>query len=195
MRPSSLAGLVWLLAAPSLTAQAPATTPAFSCADTTGRMLGFLVGEYDAMAVFRAGPVAWDSSAARVSITRELGGCVLREHFRGMRYGAPYEYLATWSAHGGSAGPIQRTFVHSQHGLLGLSAGRAVGDSLVLEDSAFVRQRWVHQRLVLWRDAGPAGHLRSEGRRSEDGRRSWFLTQRTRYVRRAGEAPEQGRAP
>ena len=158
--------------------------PPFSCADTTRRQLGFLVGEYDAHAVFRAGPTAWDSSGARITITPDLGGCVLREHFRGMRYGAPYEYLALWSANGGAATPLQRTFVHSQHGILGLAAGRTVGDSLVLEDSVFVRERWVYQRLVLWREAGAGRVLRSEGRRSEDGRASWILTQRTRYARR-----------
>ena len=166
-----------------LPARGEAQAASFSCADTTSRSLGFLVGEYGASATFRAGAAAWDSTRATVSITRELGGCVLREHFRGTRYGAPYEYLALWSANGGAAAPLQRAFVHSQHGLLGVSAGRIVGDSLVLEDSAFVRGRWIHQQVVLWR-ADPAGTmLRSENRRSEDARASWFPTQRTRYER------------
>ena len=195
MRPSLLFAAALLLAPARLPAQAPAGSAPFSCADTTRHALGFLAGEYDVTAIFRAGAAAWDSTTARVSITAELGGCVLREHFRGSRYAAPYEYLAHWSAHGGPTAPIQRTFVHSQHGILGLSAGRTIGDSLVLEDSAFVRQRWVYQRLVLWREAGAAGNLRSEGRRSEDARASWFLTQRTRYLRRPEVPAEQGRAP
>ena len=90
-------------------------------------------------------------------------------------------------------GPVQRAFVHSQHGLLGVSAGGftgAAGDTLVLEDSAFVRGRWAYQRLALWR-AG-AADLRSEGRRSEDGRATWFVTQRTRYQRRAAGAAPRG---
>ena len=90
-------------------------------------MLGFLVGEYTASAEFRTGPTTWDSTTDTVTIGRDLDGCVLREHFRGTRYGAPYESLAFWSA----------------------------------------------------------TVLRSESRRSEDGRATWFLTQRIRYARRA----------
>jgi hypothetical protein len=167
-----------------LPAQATAvqSTP-YSCADTTTRVLGFLVGEYSAKATFRAGPTAWDSATAAVTITRDLDGCVLREHFRGTRYGAPYEYLALWSANGGAGTPVQRFFVHSQHGILVLSAGRRTGDSLVVGDSVFLRGRWVFQELALWRE-GPGGTvLRSESRRSEDGRATWFLTQRVRYER------------
>jgi hypothetical protein len=108
---------------------------------------------------------------------------VLREHFRGKRYGSPYEYLAYWGANGDPAEPIQRSFVHSQHGLIGVSSGRFVGDSIFLEDSALVRQRWIYQRLVLWREPGSAGNLQSEARRSEDARATWFVTQRTSYAR------------
>ena len=191
----------WILAAgvtlvsARLPAQAAAvrSTP-YSCADTTNRVLGFLVGEYTARATFRAGPTAWDSSAATVTVTRDLDGCVLREHFRGTRYGAPYEYLALWSANGGAATPVQRFFVHSQHGILVLSAGRRSGDSLVVGDSVFLRGRWIYQDVVLWREDPGGTVLLSESRRSEDGRASWFATQRVRYVRRAGGA-EQQRAP
>ena len=174
------------LLSPSATtgiAQARPGAPAFSCADTTAHRLGFLVGEYDARAIFRAGPTSWDSTTAQISITPDLNGCVLREHFRGRRYGSPYEYLAYWSAHGGPATPIQRSFVHSQHGLLSVSSGRMVADSIFLEDSAFVRERWIYQRLVLWREPGAAVNLRSEARRSEDARATWFVTQRTFYAR------------
>ena len=173
------------LGASRLAAQAAARPSAYSCADTTARVLGFLVGEYDARAAFRAGPSAWDSTTAAVSITRDLGGCVLREHFRGRRYGAPYEYLAVWSAHGGASTPVERFFVHSQHGVLGLSSGRRSGDSLVVGDSVFVRGRWVQQEVALWRGDAAGNVLLSESRRSEDGRATWFLTQRVRYERRA----------
>jgi hypothetical protein len=167
-----------------LVARSAAQAAPCSCPDTTSRVLGFLVGEYSASAVFRAGASAWDSTSATVSITRDLGGCVLREHFRGTRYGAPYEYLALWSAHGGAATPVQRFFVHSQHGILVLSAGRRTGDSLVVGDSVFLRGRWVHQEVALWREGTDGRVLRSESRRAEDGRASWFATQRMRYERR-----------
>jgi hypothetical protein len=170
-----------------------AQADAYSCADTTSRTLGFLLGEYSASTAFRAGPRAWESARATVTIRRELGGCVLREHYVGTRYGAPYEYLALWSANGGASAPVQRSFVHSQHGILGVSKGRVAGDSLVLDDSSFVRGRWVFERFVLWREGGASNVLQSEGRRSEDGRASWFPTQRTRYARQAGRG-ETGRA-
>jgi hypothetical protein len=169
-----------------LSAQATAVqSTRYSCADTTTRALGFLVGEYTASAAFRAGPSAWDSTTATVSITRDLDGCVLREHFRGTRYGAPYEYLALWSANGGATTPVQRFFVHSQHGILVLSGGRRTSDTLVVGDSVFLRGRWVFQDVALWREGTDGSVLRSESRRSEDGRATWFLTQRMRYVRRA----------
>ena len=177
-----------------LPAQAAAVqSTSYSGADTTTRVLGFLVGESTARAGFR-GSTAWDLTSATVTVTRELGGCVLREHFRGTRYGAPYEYLALWSANGGAATPVQRFFVHSQHGILVLSAGRRSGDSLVVGDSVFLRGRWVYQEVVLWRENPGGTVLLSESRRSEDGRASWFPTQRMRYERRSsGTTPP--RAP
>jgi hypothetical protein len=130
--------------------------------------------------------IAWDSTTATVTVTRDLDGCVLREHFRGTRYGAPYEYLALWSANGGASAPVQRFFVHSQHGILVLSNGRRSGDSLVVGDSVFVRGRWIYQETVLWREHADVTVLLSESRRSEDGRATWFPTQRMRYERRGG---------
>jgi hypothetical protein len=75
-------------------------------------------------------------------------------------------------------------FAHSQHGILSLSAGgwNAIGDSLMVTDSVFVRARWVHQRYVLTRPAD--GTFTTEGRRSEDGGRTWIVTYRARYTTR-----------
>jgi hypothetical protein len=81
--------------------------------------------------------------------------------------------------------PVQRFFVHSQHGILVLSGGRRAGDTLVVGDSVFLRGRWVFQDVALWREGADGSVLRSESRRSEDGRATWFLTQRMRYVPRA----------
>jgi hypothetical protein len=80
--------------------------------------------------------------------------------------------------------PIQRFFVHSQHGLLGLSEGswNPTGDTLVVEDSALVRGAWIRQRYLLSRPR--AGAFTAEGRRSEDGGKTWFVTYRVRYSSR-----------
>jgi len=180
-----LAAAAAALVATRLPAQAAVVqaTP-YSCADTTTRVLGFLVGDYTARAAFRAGPSTWDSTTATVTVSRDLVGCVLREHFRGTRYGAPYEYLALWSANGGASAPVQRFFVHSQHGILVVSAGTRRGDTLVVGDSVFLRGRWIYQDVALWREGADGRVLLSESRRSEDGRATWFLTQRMRYERR-----------
>ena len=171
---------LWMLSSPlsAQTGAAPAAQP-FNCRDATSRMIGFMMGEYSVRAVFRAGAAAWDSSIAVVTITPDLGGCVLREHFRGTRYGAPYESVALWGVHGDSVSPVQRTFVHSQHGLLSISQGQIVADTVILEDSAFVRGKWIYQRTLVWRDQNR--ELRNEGRRSEDMRATWFVTQRFHF--------------
>jgi hypothetical protein len=154
-----------------------------SCVDSTMRILGQFVGEYDVRAEFRAGPMGWDSSAARSRFGWEFGGCLLREDFSTRRSGEPYEYIAIWGTSGAAPHRVQLVFVHSQHGLLGLSEGgwNAAGDSLVVDDSVFVRGQWVHQRNVFSRPR--EGSFVSQGWRSEDGGRTWFLTQRAFYAR------------
>jgi hypothetical protein len=65
-----------------------------SCVDSTRRILGQFVGEYDVRAGFRGGPTAWNSSAAHSRFTWELGGCLMREDFSGRRSDEPYQYIA-----------------------------------------------------------------------------------------------------
>lgn len=186
MRLTSL-WLVLAFTAPAVLDAQPAAAPrASACADTTRLVLGRLIGSYRAQIWFRTGSAAGDTSTARVTIRPVLDGCILEERLVGRRYGNPYSYLAWWGAHGGSARPVQRVFVHSQHGILGISAGGWSADSLVLEDSASVRGRWIYERLVLVPSSnGFAGGFGSAQLRSEDGRQSWFVTQRTLYLRTA----------
>jgi hypothetical protein len=105
------------------------------------------------------------------------------EHFAGRRGGEAFETVALWGTSGGLDHPIQRVFAHSQHGLLGLSEGRwnAAGDTLTLADSALVRGTWIQERHVVSRPRG--GVFSAEGRRSEDGGRTWTITLRARYTR------------
>lgn len=154
-----------------------------SCVDSTSRWLGMLIGEYRVQAVTRAGAGMWDSTAAEARFAWELGGCLMIERFKGRRDGEPYQTVALWGTSGSPAHPIQRTFAHSQHGLLGLSEGSwdVAGDTLVLADSAFVRGKWVQQRYVVSRPH--SGAFTAEGRRSEDGGKTWLITLRARYVR------------
>jgi hypothetical protein len=181
--PSALRHLAWLIVTAPALCLAQGVTHG-SCVAATTRDLAMFVGEYDVRAAFRAGPTAWDSSAARSTFRAELGGCLVRENFAGLRYGEPYAYTALWGTSGTAPHTIQRVFVHSQHGLLVLSAGawNATGDSLVVDDSSFVRGAWVRERSVLSRP-GPDGFT-AVNWRSEDGGKSWFPTFRARYVRR-----------
>ena len=159
-----------------------AASPA--CADTTQRLLAPFVGHWTVRVAYRRGEAAWDSSTGEAHIRSEMDGCLLREDLHGARFGAPYHYLALWGAHGMPPRPIQRTFAHSQHGILSLSEGNwnARADTLILEDSAYVRDTWVRQRVVLSRP-GPAGFTR-EGWRSEDHGQTWIVTERARYAPR-----------
>jgi hypothetical protein len=154
-----------------------------SCVDSTRRVLGPFAGEYDVRAAFRNGPARWDSSAAHSRFAWEFGGCLMREDFSGSRFDEPYQYIAIWGTSGVAPQRVQRIFVHSQHGLLGLSEGgwNAAGDSLIVEDSAFIRGQWIRQRNVLSRPR--EGSFVSQSWRSEDEGHTWFLTQRAQYVR------------
>jgi hypothetical protein len=161
---------------------APLITHA-SCVDSTRRWLGAFEGEYRVRALFRAGATTWDSTDAHARFAWELGGCLMVERFDGRRGGEPYATVSLWGTSGGPDHPVQRTFAHSQHGVLGVSEGRwnAAGDTLILADSVFVRGDWVQQRYVVTRPRG--GAFTTEGRRSEDHGSTWIITQRSRYTR------------
>ena len=167
-----------------LAAKSTRSAGASTCADTTRLLLGQLLGRYRAAVWFRTGSAGGDTSTATVTIRPALDGCVLEERFVGRRFGSPYSYLAWWGAHAGDPRPIQRVFVHSQHGVLSIAAGAWSADSLVLDDSVNVRGRWIYERLVLRPSStGFTGGFATAQLRSEDGGQSWFVTQRTRYVR------------
>ncbi|MBC7843370.1 MAG: hypothetical protein H7099_13700 [Gemmatimonadaceae bacterium] len=154
------------------------------CNATTPAALGVFAGEFDVAIAFRAGPTSWDSTSGRASFAPDLDACLIVERFAGRRYGSPYSYLALWGASGDSANAIQRTFVHSQHGVMGLSSGdwSRGRDSLVVRDSAMVRGRWIHERWVLTRPVD--GRFAATGLRSEDGGLTWFATARATFARR-----------
>lgn len=157
-----------------------ALAQAGACADTTRAILADFVGEWRVSASFRADSGRWENDSARATISPDMGGCVLSEHFYGRRYGAPYEFLATWGANGGSP-RIQRSFVHSQHGLIGVMGGDFVGDTLVLGDSAVVRGQLVLEQHVFSRPVRSGFFF--ESRRSADRGRTWIATWRATYRR------------
>jgi hypothetical protein len=154
-----------------------------SCVDSTRRWLGPFAGDYRVQTGTGTGASAGDSTMARARFGWELGGCLMAEHFDGQRGGEAYETVALWGTSGSLDHPIQRVFAHSQHGLLGLSEGRwnAAGDTLTLADSAFVRSQWIQERYVVTRPRD--GVFMAEGRRSQDGGKTWTTTLHARYTR------------
>lgn len=156
--------------------------PAFSCADSVQRALGPFVGIWSVRAIFRSGPSGQDTTMAIATFAPDLQGCLLREHYRGTRYGQPYEFLALWGANGDSGASIQRTFSHSQHGIIGLYRGGWRSDTLTLEETVVVRGERILQQIRATRP-GPDG-FELEGRRSNDDGASWTVTLRARYARR-----------
>lgn len=171
-----------LLAASAGLALAQTGPPPFSCADTVLRVLGPFQGEWQVRALFRTGAGTWDTTQAVSSITPDLNGCVLREHYRGTRYGEPYEYLALWGANGGPAGPVQRFFTHSLHGIFGLAAGAYQGDTLVLEERLMVRGQPLIQQKRYSRPS--ASEFTELDRRSTDGGATWTVTLQAMFRRR-----------
>jgi len=176
-----LAPLLLVTGASALAAQSAA--PPFSCADTLGASLGAFAGEWNVQALFRAGASAVDTTSATASITTDLDGCLLREEYRGTRYREPYASLAYWGANGPDGARIQRIFAHAGHGILSLSSGGWVGDTLVLEDSFMLRGERVRQQVRVSRPARSGFTL--VGRRSTDDGASWTVTLDARYTPRA----------
>lgn len=152
-----------------------------SCADSVQRALGVLLGEWQVRAIFRASATAQDTTLASAVVTSDLDGCVLRETYHGTRYGEPYDYLALWGANGDSTAPIQRFFVHSQHGIFGVASGAFHGDTLVLQELITVGGKPVIQDKRFSRPSG--GRFVQVDRRSTDGGASWTVTLWAEYRR------------
>ena len=164
------------------TGAAPAPS---ECAAKDVAFLASLAGDWQVDAEFRAGE-SWESAPGRASFAPDLGGCVLLERFEGTRFGKPWAFLAILGANGGGedpAKPIQEVFVHSQHGILSLSAGRIEGGELVVEDAPTVGGQVVLIRHVYF-DVSPGG-FRYESRRSTDRGASWTVTMKARYRRKS----------
>ncbi|MEZ4584873.1 MAG: hypothetical protein R2909_00525 [Gemmatimonadales bacterium] len=173
--------LALLLAVGLLPGRSAAAQTVDACADSVASALGALRGEWEVEAHFRDGPDRWDSTRAVSSIRPDLQGCLLREDYRGTRYGEPYAFLALWGANGLPDGRIQRFFSHSRHGILGLASGDFRGDTLVLEERLTLRGRPLIQQVLVTRLT--AEGFRQVNRRSTDEGRSWTETLRAVYRR------------
>jgi len=160
-----------------------AAAPSFSCADTVEAALGAFRGSWHVRALFRTGPGTWDTTAASSTFIPDLVGCVLRQEYRGRRYGEPYTYLALWGANGFPERRIQRFFAHSLHGIFDVSAGMFHGDTLELESRLTVQGQALIQQTRITRPR--AGEFSQTDRRSTDGGSTWTETLRATYRRDA----------
>lgn len=151
------------------------------CADSASRTLGSLRGRWDLRTVFRT-TAGWDTTRGVAIMQPDLDGCLLREELVTSRGGAPFHTLSLWGA-ASLAGPIQRTFAHSQHGFLSVYSGRRTAAGLELRDSQVVGGRLV---LLEHRfEPFVADSMRFTSRRSTDDGATWTVTWYADYVRRA----------
>jgi hypothetical protein len=180
MRAWTLFGLAALSLPFATATQAQAV---FSCADTVEAALGAYRGTWEVVALFRTGEGTWDTTQAMATFSPDLAGCVLRQDYRGRRYGERYEYLALWGANGFPEARIQRFFTHSLHGIFDLASGGFRGDTLVLESHLVVQGRPLIQQVRLGRPT--AGGFTQTDRRSTDGGATWTETLRATYRRNA----------
>lgn len=137
----------------------------------------FLEGEWTVASRYRNMEGAWEETTAAASITYDMGGCLLIEHFTGTRNGTPFEARAVL-AFNPITNRLQRAWSDSGHGLLVLYEGTATSDSILLQSSLSIRDRTVlfqHAYLDVGTDT-----FRLESRRSTDAGAtwdtSWYLT-------------------
>jgi hypothetical protein len=168
---------------PRSRAVAQAGSSPFSCADTVEAALGAFRGSWHVRALFRTGPGTWDTTEATSTFAPDLAGCVLRQDYRGRRYGEAYAYLAIWGANGSPEGRVQRFFTHSLHGLCDISAGMFHGDTLQLESRLTVQGRPLIEQTRITRPID--GQFFQTDGRSTDGGATWTETLRATYRRDA----------
>jgi len=159
-------------------AQAP-----FNCADTVEATLGSYRGSWQVLALFRTGAGTWDTTQAIATFAPDLAGCIIRQDYRGQRYGERYDYLALWGANGFPQARIQRFFAHSLHGIFDLAAGAFRADTLLLESRLMVQGRPLIQQVRLTRPV--AGVFTQTDRRSTDSGATWTETLHATYRRNA----------
>jgi hypothetical protein len=156
---------------------APATTPGAAaapeppsapCSSPEASQFDFWLGEWDA---------AWgeDGRGSNV-ITRELGGCVVSEHFRGAGLEG-----RSWSVWVPALGIWKQTWVDDSGGYLDFTGGWK-GDRMVLSREAPENPKATHQRMVF-REIRPDAFL-WDWESSSDGGESWVLRWHIRYTRR-----------
>ena len=178
MRRAAGCGIVALVWAP-VSAVAQQSQP--DCSGTVAAQFGGYLGRWRVESQFRGANGQWEGSTAVATMTAELSGCLLREEYSGSRFGEPYAYVALWGANGLAPTEYQRTFAHSQHGLLTLRQGRFVGDTLVLRSTTRVRGTDVMEEDRITRPTSSTFVLTN--RRSTDGGASWTMTRRSEYFR------------
>lgn len=140
--------------------------------------MDFWVGEWD---------VRWDATPGQAagvgtnSITRELGGCVIHEHFNG---GETTQNLLgeSFSMYHSPLGRWRQTWVDNQGGYFALVGG-VDGDKFVLENSRLSEQA-PYLRMV-YEDVTP-NSLTWRWQRSTDAGATWVDAWVIHYTRRVG---------
>ena len=105
----------------------------------------FLAGSWTVTSRFRLPDGRWDETVASAIVEPELGGCVLRERYRGSRDGKPFAARALLS-YDALAGRLQKTWVDDGHGTALQYRGQRRDDRIELTTTVTVRDRAVRLR-------------------------------------------------
>ena len=160
----------WLLL---LLLQSPAPSPRPApCVSEAHRQLDFWVGDWDVL-------LPDGKPAGRNTITRELGGCVVQEHWTGAG-GLRGSSFNVWQA---ATGTWHQTWVDSAGSLL-LLTGRLDGKVMVLEGETPTAAGG-RARHSLRLEPLDGGRVRQVWRTSGDGGTTWNVVFDGLYVPRA----------
>ena len=148
-------------------AEAPPAPPPCTAPEFSG--LDFWLGDWD---------VSWEGGSGSQTVTREYGGCVIREDFRTEAFNGTS--VSVWVP---SQGVWKQTWVDDSGGYLDFTGGPEGDGRFVLSREAPERENVTHQRMVF-HDITPDS-LVWDWESSSDGGESWDLRWQIRYRRRS----------
>lgn len=148
-----------------------AATQISPCEVPEARQFDFWVGEWD---------LTWGEDGTGVNvITRELGDCVIIEHFDGTP-AIPLRGMSV-STYDPRDGKWRQTWVDNSGSYLDF-VGELAGDRMILSREVVREGRRIRQRMVWYNIADDS--LDWDWERSEDGGESWQLAWKIHYERR-----------
>lgn len=174
-------GLAVALAAGAMPAagQVQAAPTELDCARPEFAALRPFLGRWQVRASDRVAPGTFEETTGIAEVVPAAGGCVLLEHYEGVRRGRPYHTLTLISLT--PEGVFEQLRLDSEHSRLTVSAGSMVGDTLIFEYARVLPDRTLRTWALYYGTAGRGLHVRRYLQRADDAERE--LTYDARYHR------------